>query len=189
MQNNEIQFALVIMVVIVASSSLSLWQAYKDYKLRNTLPPQTAVTIWGTYTLFSIFTVFAALHSFWPILISKEVSNVSGALLCFIGAMICLVGLIAFRSFKRMSGIKTYDVIATGIYRWSRNPQNLGWGMVLLGISLIGRSALALLVAILFFLIIHLYLVYMEEPYLEKIFGEKYREYRSRTPRYFGYLK
>ncbi len=111
----------------------------------------------------------------------------AGPFFDLIGAGICLAGLIAFRSFKQMSDIKTYDVIATGIYQWSRNPQNLGWGMALMGITLLGRSALAFLMAILFFLIIHIYLVKIEEPYLEGVFGEKYREYRSRTPRYLGY--
>jgi len=189
MQNYEIQIFLVIMIIFLASSSLSLWQAYKDYKLQNKLPAQTVATIWATYTFFSIFTVFAALHSFWHIPIGTPVANISGAILCIIGSGICLAGLIAFRSFKRMSGIKTYDVIATGIYQWSRNPQNLGWGVVLMGIALLGRSALAYLMAILFFLIIHIYLVKIEEPYLESVFGEKYREYRSKTPRYLGYLK
>ncbi|WP_256957801.1 hypothetical protein [Thermococcus litoralis] len=29
-------------------------------------------------------------------------------------------------------------------------------------------------------------IVKLEEPYLERIFGEEYRRYKERTPRYFG---
>jgi len=77
-------------------------------------------------------------------------------------------------------------LITTGIYRWSRNPQFLGFYLSLLGLSLLGRSGYALLLAIIAIIYCHDYIVKVEEPYLERIFKEEYRAYKSRTPRYFG---
>ncbi|MFQ6077329.1 MAG: methyltransferase family protein, partial [Candidatus Bathyarchaeia archaeon] len=63
------------------------------------------------------------------------------------------------------------------------------WFLVLLGISLIGRSGLALLYTMIAIILFHFYITRMEEPYLERIFGEKYLSYKLRTPRYISILK
>ena len=146
MQNDETNIALVIMVTILASSSLSLWQVYKDK-----LPRQTVIILWGSYILPSVFTAFAAFHSFWPIPVGKTISIIGGGLLCFIGGAVCLAGIISFNSLKQSNGMETFHVVVTGIYQWTRNPQNLGWGMILLGIGLIGKSGLAIVAQSYFF--------------------------------------
>ena len=77
-------------------------------------------------------------------------------------------------------------LITTGIYRWSRNPQFLGWYLADLGIALAGLSGYALLIALLTIILGHYYIVKLEEPYLERIFGREYLEYRRKAPRYLG---
>jgi protein-S-isoprenylcysteine O-methyltransferase Ste14 len=85
-----------------------------------------------------------------------------------------------------MSGRDEDELVTAGIYRRSRNPQNTGWIMTLAGISILGRSAFALVLVGLVTLLLHVYLVFVEEPHLTQVFGPTYRQYRSRTPRYFG---
>lgn len=92
-------------------------------------------------------------------------------------------------SLKRMSGVDTSKLVTTGIYRYSRNPQNLGLFLVFLGISIAGRSLLALLLTEVFVIGFHMYAIKLEESYLERIFGEEYRRYKERSPRYFGMPK
>jgi protein-S-isoprenylcysteine O-methyltransferase Ste14 len=65
-------------------------------------------------------------------------------------------------------------LITTGIYAYSRNPQNLGWGVALFGVALIRRSGFALLLALLFLCFFRRY-VHAEERYLERMFGDDYR--------------
>jgi protein-S-isoprenylcysteine O-methyltransferase Ste14 len=64
--------------------------------------------------------------------------------------------------------------VKSGPYRFTRNPQVVGWGLALLGAALAGRSARALLLVAAFFLVHWSYLA-TEERHLERTFGEEYR--------------
>lgn len=79
-------------------------------------------------------------------------------------------------------------LITGGIYRWSRNPQNVGWTLFLVGMALLRTSGLVLLLAVLFWVSFRMYLP-LEEQLLERIFGDAYRTYRSQTHRYLGPLR
>lgn len=82
-------------------------------------------------------------------------------------------------------GLETGQLVKTGPYRYSRNPQVVGWGLALLGTAIAGRSAKALVLVGFFFLIHRLYFS-MEERHLERTFGEEYRRYRNAAPRFLG---
>ena len=79
--------------------------------------------------------------------------------------------------------------VAQGVYRRVRNPMISGVGVVLLGEALV-IGALALLVwFLLFFLLNAIYMPLVEEPDLERRFGESYRLYKKRVPRWIPRLK
>ncbi|MCP2520558.1 phosphatidylethanolamine N-methyltransferase family protein [SCandidatus Aminicenantes bacterium Aminicenantia_JdfR_composite] len=103
-----------------------------------------------------------------------------------IGLTITLAGMIEFRSLKRINGLDSSTLITTGIYKWSRNPQYMGWSLTLLGISIMGKSGLALLLTTVLIISVHLYNIKLEEPHLERIFGKEYYHYKLNTPRYIG---
>jgi len=72
--------------------------------------------------------------------------------------------------------------VASGIYKYTRNPMVLGYLLTVLGeYLLIGNTLLGIYVLLLF----HLYIVLIEEPELEKRFGDKYLLYKKRVPRWF----
>lgn len=102
-----------------------------------------------------------------------------------VGGLVYLSAAYAFRSLKRASGLDRTHLVTGGVYGWSRNPQLVGWVLVLLGFSLLGRSAMVLLLALIFWLSYRIYLP-LEEQLLQRLFGETYEVYRRRTPRYFG---
>lgn len=178
----------VVLTILVLLAAYPLWKAWPDYKAQGKLSAQAAAGAWTLYPLHTALTVFTAWNSFWPLPISKTLSVVTGAAISLFGLGLYVAGIIAFRSFKRASGLKVNKLVTSGIYRWSRNPQMVGWGLVLLGVALIGRSALALILVALFRLMFWVTLV-VEEEYLEQVFGEEYRKYCSRTPRYLGWPK
>lgn len=84
-----------------------------------------------------------------------------------------------------MSALETGQLVKTGPYRYSRNPQIVGWGLALLGGAIAGRSAKALML-VGFFVVVHRLHTPTEERHLERTFGEEYRRYRDAAPRFLG---
>ena len=76
------------------------------------------------------------------------------------------------------------EFLATGPFRFVRNPMSLGGVVLMTGIALWHRSALGLGLAVGLFLVMHLAVLYWEEPGLEKRFGDSYRTYRRNVPRW-----
>ncbi|MGQ4834287.1 MAG: methyltransferase family protein [Candidatus Asgardarchaeia archaeon] len=112
-----------------------------------------------------------------------------GSILFTIGALFTIVGILEFRSFRKVSGVEVSNLITSGIYRWSRNPQFFGLYLSLLGMSILGRSWYAILLSTIAIIYCHYYIVKAEEPFLTKIFGDEYVLYKSKTPRYIGIPK
>lgn len=75
-------------------------------------------------------------------------------------------------------------VVATGPYRFVRNPMYLGAILLLSGFGLYARSPSVLGLAACAALIAHLLVVFYEEPDLERRFGETYAAYRRVTNRW-----
>lgn len=169
-------------------SALGLWcilRVRREYLRQDHLSPLTTVGVWVLYVSHLGVTGAAAATSRWPLPLHHTIAAVCGTALAGVGAFLTLAGIFSFRSFRRMSGMDTSTLVTTGAYRWSRNPQNVGWVLVLVGIALIGRSGLALLMAALFWAAFRGYVV-AEEAFLERIFGAEYRDYRARSHRYLG---
>jgi len=88
------------------------------------------------------------------------------------------------RSFGRVVG----GLHTSGLYRYSRNPQLVGGFLFMVGYALLWPSWQGMLWASLWLVIAHL-MVRGEEVHLENIFGDEYRDYCLRTPRYLGLPK
>jgi protein-S-isoprenylcysteine O-methyltransferase Ste14 len=178
-------------IIYIASAVLPVAVRYllrevrREYDSKSTLSPTTVFRVWMLYLAHASLTIWSVWISLWLVPIDAILALVAGLVILFAGTALCMAGLVAFSSFSRMSGTKADRLITRGSYRWSRNPQNVGLGVALIGIALIGRSGFALLLAAFFWATIHIYLP-MEEAFLRRIFGESFEDYRRRTPRYFG---
>lgn len=75
-------------------------------------------------------------------------------------------------------------LVATGLYRWVRNPMYLGLLMILIGEALAFNSLALAVYVFLLGLGFHLFVIYFEEPLLQAKFGEFYSEYRKTVPRW-----
>ena len=144
----------------------------------------TSVTVWVSYLGYSSVTVAAATFGIWPVPIGVWVSLGLGSAAIGLGILLFVAGVISFGSFSRISGTVNEGLVTTGIYQWSRNPQNVGWMMFLLGTAIIGQSGLALLLTALFWIGFVLY-VRQEERQLEARFDDEYRLYLRSSHRYY----
>lgn len=78
----------------------------------------------------------------------------------------------------------TQRLVAVGPYRYVRNPMISGVAAVLSGQVLLTGSRILALWLVIFVAINQGYFLLLEEPGLERRFGESYREYKARVPRW-----
>ena len=156
-----------------------------EYRQEPRLSNLTVVSVWMLYSVHFVVTAVAATTSYWPFPLGGVVRLAACTLLISAGAVLFVGGIVSFHSFRRMSGMNASKLVTTGIYRWSRNPQNVGWTLFLLGVAVAGRSGLGLLMAG-FFWATFLWYVPAEEEFLERIFGQEYLAYKGWSHRHFG---
>jgi protein-S-isoprenylcysteine O-methyltransferase Ste14 len=76
------------------------------------------------------------------------------------------------------------EFVATGPYKFVRNPMYIGGLILLTGFGLYRRSVAILLFAVAMFVLFHLYVVFVEEPGLETRFGKSYFAYKRSVSRW-----
>lgn len=77
------------------------------------------------------------------------------------------------------------DLKTDGVYRYSRNPQTVGYWLVFASLGMITNSVLVAILSV--FPIVWLYLMArVEEPWLVEQYGEAYAAYREEVPRFVG---
>jgi protein-S-isoprenylcysteine O-methyltransferase Ste14 len=156
-----------------------------EYRTRRTPTIGTVATAWVFLGLHFTLVVLAVLDSTWHFNLPPALAAGAGVVFAVLGAAIYLSAIYAYRSFKRLQGLDTTRLVTDGIYRWSRNPQAVGWTLVLVGAGLVRESAMVLLLAGGLWLAFRLYLP-VEEELVHRLFGDAYERYRRRTHRYFG---
>ena len=81
-------------------------------------------------------TALAAWNHVWPLPLPRALSTTVGLAALTAGVVAYAAGAISMGSVARMSGQTADRLACDGIYRWSRNPQQLGAGVALAGIAL-----------------------------------------------------
>ena len=76
------------------------------------------------------------------------------------------------------------ELVARGLYRYSRNPMYVGVLSLIAAQALFFASPAISLYAALLFLAFHSFVVYYEEPTLARSFGAAYQRYRASVPRW-----
>jgi protein-S-isoprenylcysteine O-methyltransferase Ste14 len=158
----------------------------RDYRRRPGASIQTVALVWALSPVHFSLVVLAAVKSTWHFSLPTPLALGGGIVLAGVGAVVGLAAAYEFRwSLKRLNFLDNTRLVTEGIYRWSRNPQLVGWTLVLVGLGLIRGSAMVLLLALVVLLGYRL-IMPLEEELLGRLFGDAYEAYRSRTHRYFG---
>jgi protein-S-isoprenylcysteine O-methyltransferase Ste14 len=80
--------------------------------------------------------------------------------------------------------LPTTAIVASGPFRFSRNPLYLALTLLYLGLTLAFNTWWGIVVLVPVLIIMHRGVVLREERYLEQKFGKTYRQYRSKVQRY-----
>jgi protein-S-isoprenylcysteine O-methyltransferase Ste14 len=120
------------------------------------------------------------------VLLSFSERMIIGGLVMAVGLALALPALFAFRRARtHVEPWKPSSALVTGsIFRRLRNPMYVGMTLGLAGLAILLASDWMLVMTIVFALVIHFGVVRREERYLEAKFGEHYRAYKARVPRY-----
>lgn len=179
------------LVRLVGLSALATWVLRKvgqDYEQKGQLSSVASGLAWALYLTHLGLTVSATLRPSRPLPVDRKTATALGVSAAVSGSTLFVTGIREFRSFEQMSGLETGQLVKTGSYRYSRNPQVVGWGLALLGAAISSRSVKALVLVGFFFFVHRLYFP-IEERHLERAFGEEYRRYQAKAPRFLGLPK
>ena len=107
----------------------------------------------------------------------------------YAGLPIYLLGLIAYvMVWIGFATTPPDKLVTTGIYRYSRNPMQLSQVVIFLGVGIATASWVFLLLTVVY-MVVPILWVDAEERHCLKHYGDAYREYMKRTPRYIGIPK
>jgi len=141
------------------------------------------------FVFFYVYLVFAAaLH--WPTIVHTQLFASRalawlGVAMCVVALVLMFASLVSFGSSFRI-GIDTDrpdSLVTDGVFAFTRNPIYLAFGLVVVGEFLILPHWILLLYVIGAFVLFHRQ-VLREESYLAQHYGEQYRVYCERVPRY-----
>ena len=176
------------LLVLAAAGCLCLFQVARDRRQFGTVGAVGAWLIWSVYLSFTALATCIAWAGVWPLPLEPWAAWSLGGAALLGGLALLAGGAWEFGSLGRMSGRANGRLIQSGIYRWTRNPQNLGWGSALVGVALLGGSGAALGLAAFFAIAFYLYCP-VEERFLSGVYGEEWERYKASTHRFFGLPK
>ena len=105
-----------------------------------------------------------------------------------VGGMVAIPAVVAFRSLGTTvdprSPEKTTRLVASGVFRYSRNPMYLGLLCLLIAWGVYLSNLLAFIALPLFVVAMNRLQIRPEEAAMEKQFGDEYRDYRKAVRRW-----
>ncbi len=156
-----------------------------EYSRQDTLSKPTVTAMYATYTAHAALLAWACAGRVWSVQLPCRSSRTVGTALALAGTGCALAGARPFGASAQLSGTDPGTLHATGIYRYSRNPQYLGLVMAAAGVALARRSVLAGLSAAGVWLVYRRWIP-SEENHLTRTFGDRYLTYKSKVPRWLG---
>jgi len=123
------------------------------------------------------------LYTSWPQITVGNIQYIIGLSIGIFSLLILFTGFINLGPFSKTMGINSNRLRTQGLYKLSRNPQVIGYSLLIISFAILWTSWYMIISLISYGIIIHR-MVLTEEIHLENLFGEDYIEYCKTTPRY-----
>lgn len=174
---------LIVGLFFVIFSVFSLWCLRREYRLRGKL------SWFGSLVhvmMFFVNGMFVGMLVWGPIGI-PPMGGLPwlGVPLMVVGLGIVIYAMDLFRNFSRWLGNETPGLKTSGLYALSRNPQFLGYGLLILGVVIAWGNLLGWL-GLLSYLVLAYFVTLMEEEHLTRVYGQSYQDYCARVSRFMG---
>jgi protein-S-isoprenylcysteine O-methyltransferase Ste14 len=168
-------------VALTIAGAVVFRRAAYDYEHRGRLTPTSSALeivlfiLHGAASLVFLESRFSAIDTGNPLF--------GFALVLAIGGLVLLVTTLGRFGVRKAAGHDVSGLTCSGIYRKSRNPQIIFYGIAVAGYSLLWPSWTGALWVVVYAVLAAM-MVRTEEKHLKNAYGEEYVDYCTRTPRY-----
>lgn len=176
------------MVVLAASTLvftvlavLVLRWARADLAEHTWLSSRSLLASWLLYVSHADTVASAAWMQLLHVDVPRTPALIVGGAIGVAGFTLFLAGTIVLVRFGDLDGPRSRRLVTSGPYRLTRHPQHVGWGLLLAGCAIGGRSLVALALVALFAAFVSRYARH-EEQHLGRQFGDAYEAYARATP-------
>ena len=184
---------------LIPAFKIGLWNAWilslafllVTYVLSSLIVSKKAgLFVWPRYTRWEkILNVILVVTMFSPFVYSIFLPLKLGSGWLYAGLPIYLIGMIFVIMTILSFAVAPVDKPLTkGIFRISRNPMYFGWFLVYIGMGIVCASWVFLVVG-LAFRNMNDFLITAEERICLEMYGNRYREYMKKTPKWIGIPK
>lgn len=174
-------FVVVFILTLVATKIIFLRIA-REYEKNNYLSLSSSYLQVFVFALLALLINIPFFFTDWPKIHIGLFASSTGLIFIFVGMLITLGSMKIFGSWRKVIGSKTNKLDTTRFYKYSRNPQLLGYGTFLLGFTFLWPSIFAIVCYFVYWYI-SFKMILVEESHLKKTFGEDYFNYCVKTPR------
>ena len=165
--------------------AVTLRRMITEFSRDGALSASTAGVLDGLYAAHLAAVVAVSRHGPQALPLPAAVAAAAGAAAVAAGTGVTAAGMGRFPSVGQLNATGDEELVTGGVYRWTRNPQYLGWSLVLAGTALVHRSWRGLALAAVYPAAIQVWLPH-EERHLERRFGDAYHDYRRQVRRWIG---
>jgi protein-S-isoprenylcysteine O-methyltransferase Ste14 len=170
-------------LLFLTLSPLIIWKLYQDYHTFGKLSPLGGIL---HVLLFAVHGVFMSIclwggWSYQPV--SWTFFTYLGTFIAIGGLMLTAVAMNFFRTMRKHIGTHPGKLDTSGLYAWSRNPQLVGYGIFLGGLSVIWYNEWVWAGLAAFALVAYAEAI-IEEEYLIRLYGTEYSDYILKVPRF-----
>jgi protein-S-isoprenylcysteine O-methyltransferase Ste14 len=159
-----------------------------NYRRYGKLKPLATTLQVVIFALHGVLFHLGLMTTRWPRFPDSSLQVLLGALVGVGGLTLLSAGIGVFGSFARMIGRRVDALKQSGVYRYSRNPQLVGYGLFILAFVILWPSWRTLIATIVYCGMAHV-MSHVEQQHLRKQYGASYEAYCERTPRYVGIPK
>ena len=190
----DISVAILISLPILATFVLGAFLAKNGKHAMGKPTIQPVLFYSGKFLLFAVWAVFGIISVFpeyrnaVPFLIQDYTPDVQKlmAAVFLIPANLIIVPAYLSMGLITNIGLPTgkHELRTEGIYKFSRNPMYASF-IFLNTATFLFLPSILLLIIMLYGMVVHHFIILGEEKFLEGEFGDEYRKYKSKVPRYF----
>ena len=182
----ETNMTYVIWTVILMISGYWLFQVQvrKDYQKKDKLSwvPSLLELLFFAFHASMMYVFIPVAWGFLPPLSSHPLIHTLSLTGIIAGLIIVGASMIPL-GFLGTMGLRSPRLKTSGLYHISRNPQVIGYSLILIGYIISYFSLYSIGWFVIFFINIH-WMIHVEEEYLKKMYGEEYEKYCRQVPRF-----